>query len=69
MTNTFIAFKVTMVRQTANEAEVTLEDSDTHGNRRISMSFVNVEPEALDIKVGDYYSIDIRKHTNWGDST
>lgn len=69
MTNTFIAFKVTMVRQTANEAEVTLEDSDTNGNRRISMSFVNIEPDALDIKVGDYYSIDIRKHTNWGDGT
>ncbi len=68
MTNTFIAFKVTMVRQTANEAEVTLEDSDTDGDRRISMSFVNVKPDDLDIKVGDYYTLDITKHTSWGDT-
>ncbi len=68
MTNTFIAFKVTMVRQTANEAEVTLEDSDTDGTRRISMQFVNVEPGDLDLKVGDHYTLDITRHTNWGNT-
>ena len=69
MTNTFIAFKVTMVRQTSTETEVTLEDSDTNGNRRIAMTFNNVEAQDIDLKVGDYYSIDIRKHTNWGEGS